>query len=49
MSIIESDALVATSLMRTVGGHLSQTVETLRAMRNYTIEKGVDFSNIDAR
>jgi len=49
MSIIESDALVATSLMRTVGGHLSQTVEALRAMRNYAIEQGVDFSDIDAR
>ncbi|MFK7853643.1 MAG: ABC transporter transmembrane domain-containing protein [Granulosicoccus sp.] len=47
MAIIENDAMVATSLMRTVAGHLTGTVETLRTMRTYSTERGVDFSEFD--
>lgn len=48
MAVIENDAMVATSLMRSVAGHLTGTVTSLRAMRTYSTERGVDFSDFDA-
>jgi len=47
MAIIENDATVATSLMRSVAGHMSGTVNTLRELRIYSSERGVDFSDFD--
>lgn len=47
MAVIENDAMVASSLMRTVAGHLTGVVDTLRATRTYSIERGVDFSDFD--
>lgn len=47
MAIIENDAMVASSLMRTVAGNMMGTVGTLRAMRTYSTERGVDFSEFD--
>ena len=45
MAVIENDAMVASTLMRAVAGHLTGTVKTLRAMRTYSTERGVDFSD----
>ena len=47
MAVIENDAMVASSLMRTVAGNMMGTVGTLRAMRTYSTERGVDFSEFD--
>lgn len=47
MAVIENDALVATSLMKSVAGHLMDAVDSIRAMRAYSIERGVDFSEFD--
>lgn len=49
MAIIESDALVASSLMRSVAGNLMGTVGNLRAMRTYAMERGVDFSEFEVK
>ena len=49
MAIIENDAMVACSIMRTVAGHLTGTVNTLRAMRTYSAERGVDFSDFEVK
>ena len=46
-AVIENDAIVASSLMRTVAGHLTNTVDRLRSMRSYSTERGVDFSEFD--
>ncbi len=47
MSIIENDPMVASSLLRTVSGHLANIVDMLRATRNYSSEQGVDFTEFD--
>ena len=47
MAVIENDAMVASSLMRTVAGHLTSTVTRFRAMRAYSTDRGVDFSEFD--
>ena len=47
MAVIENDAIVASSLMRTVAGHLMTSIGRVRAMRNYSIERGIDFSEFD--
>lgn len=47
MAIIENDAMVASNLMRTVAGHLTGVVETLRTTRTYATERGVDFTELD--
>lgn len=49
MAVIENDALVASSLMRSVAGHLTGAVQTLREIRAYSTERGVDFSEFDVR
>lgn len=48
LAVIENDAMVATSLLRSVGGHLTSAAAGLRAMRAYAVEQGVDFSEFDA-
>ena len=47
MAVIENDAMAASSLMRSVADNLSGAVDTLRAMRMYATERGVDFSEFD--
>jgi putative ABC transport system ATP-binding protein len=49
MAVIENDAMVACNIMRTVAGHLSGTVGTLRDMRIYSMKRGVDFSEFDVK
>ena len=48
MAVIENDAMAASSLMRSVADNLSGAVDTLRAMRMYATEHGVDFSEFDS-
>ena len=48
MAVIENDAMVASSLMRSVADNLSGAVDSLRAMRMYATERGVDFSEFDS-
>lgn len=47
MAVVENDVVVASSLLRSVAGNLSGTVETIRSMRMYSAERGVDFSQFD--
>ena len=47
MAVSESDVMVATSLMRSVAGNLTYVADTARAMRAYSTERGVDFSEFD--
>ncbi|NQZ51163.1 MAG: cyclic nucleotide-binding domain-containing protein [Moritella sp.] len=47
LAVIENDAMVATSLLRSVAGHLSETATTLRAMRAFAAERGIDFTEFD--
>lgn len=49
IAVIENDAMVASNLMRTVAGHFTGVVETLRATRTYSTERGVDFTELDDR
>ena len=49
LAVIENDAAVATSLLRSVAGHLGGTADGLRAMREFATERGVDFAEFDAR
>ena len=48
LAVIENDAMVATSLLRSVGGHLTDTASRLSAMRAYAVERGVDFADLDS-
>ena len=47
MAVIENDALVASNLMRTIAQNMMGAVTRLRAIRNYSSERGVDFSEFD--
>jgi len=47
MAVIESDAMVAFSLLQTVSGYMMGMGDTMRAMRNYSVDQGVDFSKFD--
>lgn len=49
LAVIENDAEVAASLLRTVASHLSETATTLRGMRAYAAERGVDFTGFDEK
>mgnify|MGYP001346652188 FL=1 len=48
LAVIENDAMVATSLLRSVGGHLTDTTSRLSAMRAYAVERGIDFADLDS-
>ncbi|MBX2839734.1 MAG: cyclic nucleotide-binding domain-containing protein, partial [Gammaproteobacteria bacterium] len=48
MAVIENDAMVASSLLRSVSGHMTDIIGTLRDLRNYSVERGVDFSKFDS-
>ncbi|QFI37314.1 cyclic nucleotide-binding domain-containing protein [Moritella marina ATCC 15381] len=49
IAVIENDAMVAASLLRTVASHLSANATNLRAMRAFAIERGIDFSELDKK
>ncbi|MBX2879051.1 MAG: cyclic nucleotide-binding domain-containing protein, partial [Granulosicoccus sp.] len=49
MSVINSDAIVASSLLRSVSGNFMGVVGRMRDMRAYSSERGVDFTEFDAR
>lgn len=49
MAVIENDAMVASSLMRSVAENLTGAVDTLRTMRTYSTERGVDFAEFDSK
>ena len=47
MDVIENDAMVAFSLLQTVSENMVGIAEKMRAMRNYSIDSGVDFTRFD--
>lgn len=47
LAVIENDAKVATSLLKTVASHLTGAAEGAKAIREFAIEKGVDFTELD--
>ena len=47
LAVIENDAMVAASLLRSVAGHLSEAAAGLRATRAFAVERGVDFTELD--
>ncbi|MDX2321959.1 MAG: ABC transporter transmembrane domain-containing protein [Moritella sp.] len=47
LAVIENDAMVAASLLRSVASHLSETAASLRATRALAIKHGVDFTELD--
>lgn len=49
LAVIENDVMVATSLLRSVTGHLSETSTTLRAMRAFAVKRGIDFTEFDKK
>ena len=49
MAVIENDAMAASSLMRSVADNLSGAVDSLRTMRMYSAERGVDFTEFDKK
>jgi len=48
LAVIENDAMVATSLLRSVAGHLTNAASGMRRIRAYASERGVDFTEFDA-
>ena len=46
LSIIENDAKVAASLLRSVAGHLNSAATSLRALQTHAAEQGVDLSSV---
>ena len=47
MAVVENDAMVAASLLRTVSGHLKSAGEGVRATRDFAIQRGVNFEELD--
>ena len=47
LAVIENDAMVATNLLHSVSGHLSETATKLQATRAFAVKHGVDFSELD--
>jgi CRP-like cAMP-binding protein len=49
LAVIENDAAVATSLLRSVANHLMGAADSIRATRAFAAEHGLDLSELDAR
>ena len=49
LSVIENDAKVAASLLRSVAGHLNSAATSLRAMHTHAAEQGVDLSDFEEK
>ncbi len=47
MAVIENDAMVASNLLRSVSGTMTDVIGNLRDLRNYSVERGVDLSEFD--
>jgi len=47
LAVIENDVKVASSLLRTVAGHLTSAATNSRNIRDFAIERGVDFSEME--
>jgi len=47
LAVIENDAAVATSLLRSVASHLMSAAESIRATRTFASERGLDLSELD--
>jgi putative ABC transport system ATP-binding protein len=47
IAVIENDAMVASSLMRSVAENMMGIADTLRQMRSYSTAHGVDFTEFD--
>ena len=49
LAVIENDAAVATSLLRSVASHLTGAAERLRETRVFAVEQGVDLAELNTR
>ena len=49
LAVIENDVKVASSLLRTVAGHLTSAATNSRNIRDFAIERGVDFSEMEKK
>ncbi|MFT5798720.1 MAG: ABC-type multidrug transport system fused ATPase/permease subunit/CRP-like cAMP-binding protein [Candidatus Azotimanducaceae bacterium] len=49
LAVIENDAAVATSLLRSVANHLMGAADSIRATRAFAAEHGLDLSELDTR
>ncbi len=49
MAVVEHDAKVAGSLLRTVASHLMEAADRSRAAHEYATSKGIDFTEFDNR
>ncbi len=47
LAVVENDAKVASSLLRSVSVHLNNVSNNLRATRTYAADRGVDFSDFE--
>lgn len=47
LAVIENDAMVATSLLRSVANHLRDASAGSRATRAFAVERGMDFTELD--
>ncbi|MBX2868641.1 MAG: cyclic nucleotide-binding domain-containing protein [Acidiferrobacterales bacterium] len=47
MAVIENDVHVASSLLKSVSVHLNNVSNNLRSIRNYAVERGVDFTDFE--
>jgi len=46
LAVIENDVKVASSVLRTVAGHLRSAATNSHNIRDFAIERGVDFSEM---
>ena len=49
LAVVENDAAVATSLLRSVANHLMGAADNIRATRAFAAEHGLDMSELDER
>jgi len=47
LSVIDSDAKVAASLLRSVAGHLNSAATSLRGIHVHAAEQGVDLTDFE--
>ncbi|QUM76933.1 cyclic nucleotide-binding domain-containing protein [Moritella sp. 24] len=47
LAVIENDAMVAANLLRSVSAHLAETATSMRSMRTFAMEQGIDFTEFD--
>lgn len=48
MAVIENDAMVASSLMKSVASNMKGAIDSTRALRAYSSERGVDLAEFDS-